>query len=918
MNFIYFGDMHERVEPPENRKDDFKETVDKKIKEIKELGRKYKVSAFLEPGDFLQAPKYDYEFLAEVIHRWTPLNMNDLIQMVMSGKFTSDIIAEKIKGIAPIIGVAGNHELFGESLVSLPKTSINFLNEVGLIQFATKENPIYFYTEDGLKIAITGTHYHNGMDKPKHINDYIVEEKLGDYHIHIVHGYLTNKSFGTLFRHTTVDQIAHETKADLTITGHDHIGFNLLEVDGKYFVNPGSPVRLTNDMKEIKRKPKVLLIDITKEGGLKVKNIYLKSAQDGEEVLDRTKIQQKQERSDKIQQIKSTVQKASLRKGTDITEIIAYIAENKNLPTAWKNEVIEAVTQKIKEFNPDTHNFEDYYITKIVLENFQSHEYTVIDCSPKLNVFIGRSRQGKTAIERALSWIYEDDFKNSRRLIKKGKVFAKATIYLSNGYIISRIVERKKNGVNGYSIYNPYKNVTEENNTKILPVVQEILGFTSLNIGTKSSVPLNFLKQGEGWFFIGKGYSSPDRAKIMGGIYGTHYADAVLKDLESKDKKFDQELKLKKKDLEAIDKNIAQFDHLPKIEQEIKRKEVLLKKILELRDKRDKIIEVVDRKKEISAKIEKLEKIVDRLSTLDECKKKLELLKSKVEKKQKVAEIISVREDIRKKGEYQREIFIKTERLPHMRLKLDRLKELSKLKMEKKSKLKEAKELIKRLEVSSRKIQYFEKILASTNNLTKTLDLIKKVKELQILKDTKTLKVKEAKILSDSLVKTDRKIKYFEKILASTSNLSKRLESIKKVKELQSLKQIKTDRIKQAKVSIQICDVLSNKIKLNQKIVSTTDGLVEARQKLERLKCLIEKCTKAKEICDKRRTIHKEALVHKKEMTDAITNNAKLIEEYKTLLQKKGRCPVCLGTIDKATVSRIVSKFNIDENNKVS
>ena len=30
MKFLYFGDLHERVKPPENRKDDFRQTVNNK------------------------------------------------------------------------------------------------------------------------------------------------------------------------------------------------------------------------------------------------------------------------------------------------------------------------------------------------------------------------------------------------------------------------------------------------------------------------------------------------------------------------------------------------------------------------------------------------------------------------------------------------------------------------------------------------------------------------------------------------------------------------------------------------------------------------------------------------------------------------------------------------------------------------
>lgn len=53
-----------------------------------------------------------------------------------------------------------------------------------------------------------------------------------------------------------------------------------------FFSNPGSMVRISNSLGEIKRKPKFLELNITKDN-IVIKDVYLKSAKDGEEVLDR-------------------------------------------------------------------------------------------------------------------------------------------------------------------------------------------------------------------------------------------------------------------------------------------------------------------------------------------------------------------------------------------------------------------------------------------------------------------------------------------------------------------------------------------------------------------------------------------------------------------------------------------------------
>lgn len=859
MKFLGFGDMHERPDVPLNRKDkeEFENNIKLKKNEIREIGKREGVSAYLEAGDFLDSAKYDYEFLSKIMSEWTPFSINKIMYMLNSGKFTPDEISKEMGNVIPMIGIAGNHELFGNSINTLPKTSINFLSEIGLLQFATKDNPVYFTTDDGLKIAITGTHYHIGMDKEEFIDDYIVNEKLGDYHIHIVHGYLTNKDFGDLFRHTTVDAIAHRTKADLTFAGHDHIGFGLVEVDGKYFINPGSPVRSKCDIKEIKRRPKVFIVDITKENGLKIKTVYLKSAKQGEDVLDRTTIEKEQEKQAKIQEIKSTVQKAQIKKGIDITEIIEAISDNRQINEEWKKDIINAVTQNIQKMKPITYNFKDYWITDIILENFQSHKDTHIKCSKKLNMFIGESRQGKTSIIRALSWIYEDKFKDSRRLIHKEEDYARATIKLSNGYSISRIVERKKTGKNGYEIYDPNLNTTEYKNTKAIAEVQEILGFTSLDIGTSKSIPLNFLKQGKSWFFIGDSVSSTERAKIIGGIYGTHYVDAVLKEYELKKRRSSREIETKVKDLNSVDIKIKEFDHLEGDKKDIDRLEMIYSKVEVLIEKRKNIENIINTKKNILNKIKKMEHIINELICLPKVKEKMNNLKSIYEKQVKIQSVIQKRNEILKKGLYFKKVKENTQNILEVREKIDKLKEYNQLKITKSEALEKYNNISKRVAILNKKIAFYNNYINSTKNLEAISFKITRLKELNNQKECIVIKLEE-----------------YNKLNKSCKNLSNKIEEIKLI----------INRTK---------DIKKNKEKISQ--------LYELMKKKE---CI-------KQIKDNKLQICAKASIVNKEKTNAKIKSEKLIVEYKQLLANAGKCPVCHGTIDNAVINRIVDKYTI-------
>lgn len=686
MKFLYFGDMHEQPGAPKNRTDDFRASVDAKIKEIQHLGRKHDVRAFLQPGDFLDAPKFDYKFLTEVVNRWSSIDLSELMKMLMTGKISTEDVTNRLKQWTPILGAVGNHELYGASLASYPKTSLAFLESIGFMHFPTQEKPFIFTDEGGMTVAITATNYDIGMDEAERIDDYIVKEKKGDIHIHIVHGYLTNKDMGEMFPHTVLDAIAKQTKADLTITGHDHMGFPLTEVDGKFFVNPGSPVRLKNDKKEMKRRPKVLLIEATKESGVTVKSIYLKSAQTGEDILSRDEIENKNGLVAKMEEIKSIVTKANVKSGSNIKEVIASIAENEELDEHIKTASIERVAEKMDAIKQQAKSFDPYKIEKIVLENFQSHVYTEMPVSDGLNVFVGTSGAGKSAIMRALAWVYENEAKNARRFIHYGKTFAKVSLFLSNGVVVSRLVEKKKSGKNGYEVFNPQTGTVDEYNTKSLPVIQDILGFTKLDIDTDKDIPLNFQRQGEGWFFIGDGFTPSTRAKVIGAVYQTHFVDAVIKDLETDTKRLNTLKKEKEASVIEINEKMSQYDHLETLKKNIEQLEHRMAQMEKLEHKRKSLSDKYDTLCHIGGEITKKQAIVAQLSYIEEAQRRLVSLQEKARIRHLLQEKASRLNGMKEEAQLVKK---KIEKLVHLETANEKMKAVHVL-LEERNRLKEA------------------------------------------------------------------------------------------------------------------------------------------------------------------------------------------------------------------------------------
>ena len=730
MKFLYFGDMHEQPGTPKNRTDDFRATVNAKIKEIQTIGRKHDVRAFLQPGDFLDGPKFDYKFLTDVVNRWSSIDLYELMKMMMTGQISTDDVSRRLKQWTPILGAIGNHELYGESLASYPKTSLAFLESIGFMHFPTQEKPFIFTDEDGLKVAITATNYDIGMDEADRIDDYIVKEKKGDIHIHIVHGYLTNKDMGDMFPHTVLDSIAKQTQADLTISGHDHMGFPLTEVDGKFFVNPGSPVRLKNDKKEIKRRPKVLLIEASKENGVKVKSIYLKSAQPGEEILSRDEIENKNGLQAKMEEIKSIVNKANVKSGSNIKEVIASIADNEEIDEHIKTASIDKVAEKMDAIKQEAKSFDPYKVEKIILENFQSHVYTEMPVSDGLNVFVGTSGAGKSAIMRAFAWVYENEGKNPRRFIHQGKTFAKVSLFLSNGTVISRVVEKKNSGKNGYEVFNPKTGVLEEHNTKSLPLIQDILGFTKLDIDTDKAIPLNFQRQGEGWFFIGDGFTPSTRAKVIGAVYQTHFVDAVIKDLEADTKRLNVLKKEKETSLEETVEKMSQYDHLDTLKKNIQLLESKMAQLETLMNKKKHLQDKYDTLCHINEEIEKKVVIIAQLSYIELAQERLQVLQEK--------------------AQFRSRLFDKTSRLTEMRQEAQQVK------------------------VKLAKLAHLAK---ANEKMTKVLTILEERKQMKTAVESYTQKAKELEGMGKEMASLQKKIE-------STSFNQEVGEKLKKLQQL--------------------------------------------------------------------------------------------------------------------------------------
>ncbi|MFW6272172.1 MAG: AAA family ATPase [bacterium] len=319
-------------------------------------------------------------------------------------------------------------------------------------------------------------------------------------------------------------------------------------------------------------------------------------------------------------------------------------------------------------------------VTKIEIRNFQSHRKTIIDLDKGVNVFVGQTEGGKTAIIRALRWlIYNRPSGNSFRSHWGGTTSVKVT--LDDGNIIERIKSDKVNKyvLNGEDLKGFGTKVPEE--------VSEVLRIEDLNI--QQQLDSHYLLS-----------SSPGEvsnhfnriAKIDGIGLLTKKANKRINETS----KF---INYQEEDLKSVKENLKNYEYLDKAEIELEQLEQLEKqKLTFARTKRSIQVLIdmyVEKQKEITDLEEFLkdEKFInDVLSLFEERRQvftKIQKLRSLIEnyvnsqnKIKKLQEIVKLEQlvnkiinKIQKKGEIRRLHRLITTKLYNYTTKQKQLKE---------------------------------------------------------------------------------------------------------------------------------------------------------------------------------------------------------------------------------------------------
>ena len=477
------------------------------------------------------------------------------------------------------------------------------------------------------------------------------------------------------------------------------------------------------------------------------------------------------------------------------------------------------------------------YIKKMILENFQSHKYTEIELDQHLNVIIGPSDHGKTAIIRALKWVLFNE-PSGDFFIREGAIECSVTVEFNNNIRVKRYRSRRKNA---YYLYDETgKEIVFEGFGTNIP--REILDQTSIRKivldGNQSSY-INIGEQLEGPFLLSE--KSATRANAIGRLVGIHIIDDALKDTLKDIKNLNLEKKNHHNVLEKLEKDLSRYDYL----------DSLIEKTQYIRKIKDNIY---DKK----TKLHKLNKMFIDFKKINE---KIKLTQEYLDKLKNLQKVINIEE------------------------KLDA------------------------------KTNVFNHVNAKYINLNKTKDqiningrLIDSLKQIYKLEDT----IEKINICYNRLFSLDKSNKKYKYIVRSTSENKNILLLFKNLDDVEKNINLIKDKQQILQKLLDFHDML-DRVNKNLSIGNVYVSRLAKVEMVSKLQILLEKNNNLlKNLMDYKSKYNKIIfnILNTKKTIDKIEFDiGKQLEQYKFILTRIERCPLCFSKIGEWNIEQIINNY---------
>ena len=242
-------------------------------------------------------------------------------------------------------------------------------------------------------------------------------------------------------------------------------------------------------------------------------------------------------------------------------------------------------------------------LRKLTLSNFQSHEKTELEFGPGVNVLVGPSNSGKTAVFRALRWVWLNRPLGTS-FIREGTKESRVAVELETpgGKVITieriRGPRRNEYVVNGKVYGTPSRESPEE--------VTEAFGLDDLNVQMQLDKPFGVLE------------SPGTIASLLSKAAGLDRVEEAIGLLSSEIRQKKVLLAEREAELSSVETHLEgpEFRNLKRLEEGVSRAATLLEKLAEERRKLERLSDLVKRYQKLREEFRSLKRVHKKVVSL--------------------------------------------------------------------------------------------------------------------------------------------------------------------------------------------------------------------------------------------------------------------------------------------------------------
>jgi exonuclease SbcC len=255
------------------------------------------------------------------------------------------------------------------------------------------------------------------------------------------------------------------------------------------------------------------------------------------------------------------------------------------------------------------------YIKKLIIDNFQSHQHTELEFSERFNIISGPSDHGKSAIIRAIKWVFYNEPRGTD-FIRHGTSTAKVTCQMSNG---CTIVRERSQSKNRYILTYPdgREMAFESFGNEIPEEVVRAHGIPKVQLDSDLGASLNIGEQLQGPFLLSE--TGAVRAKAIGRLSGLHIIDKAIRNCNVDIRRESQSMERTKKEIEEVEVNLKEYSRLEDIKERLDESEKLINRLEALISRRERIGALQKEFLTLNDRYKEVKELYDRLGRLKEC-----------------------------------------------------------------------------------------------------------------------------------------------------------------------------------------------------------------------------------------------------------------------------------------------------------